>query len=311
MPSTVCQARMLFVLCSERSGSTLLTRMLGRHPAIIAPSELWLLRYPDFHTWRGEKPQAIHSLCELAPRLHLPEDPAGLAARFEDSDTLSIYRSLLAAAPAGSVIVDKTPAYANETAILERSRVLDAHYIWLLRHPLGVIDSESRLADKRAIEAGRGGWCRRFKQIIQRKLNGGLTRHERRREGKWLLQNRNIEAFLRTIPPSRQSTIFFENMLIDPQAHLAGACGILDLPFDEAMLDPFADAADIKPGLGNPNFHTRARIETAPIDSWRECYSTRQLHAATLDFMHGIGGTPWNDRGLQQFPADPPGTGGS
>lgn len=296
MTSAIRQTRMLFVLCSERSGSTLLTRMLGRHPSIIAPSELWLLRYPDFHTWRGEKPLAIHSLCEMAPRLHLPEDPAGLAGMFGDSDTLSIYRSLLAAAPAGSVIVDKTPAYANETAILERSRVLDARYIWLLRHPLGVIDSESRLADKRAISAGRGGRCRRFKQIIQRKLNGGLTRHERRREGRWLLQNRNIEAFLRTIPPSRQSAIFFEDMLIDPQAHMAEACGILDLQFDAAMLDPFADAAEIKPGLGNPNFHTRARIETAPIDSWRERYSTQRLSAATRDFMNGIGGAPWNER---------------
>ena len=295
MLSPASQSRMLFVLSSERSGSTLLTRMLGRHPRIMAPSELWLLRYPDFHDWQNEKPQAIHSLCELAPRLLLPENPAGLAAMFGDSDTLTIYESLLSAAPEGSVIVDKTPAYANETAILERSRGLDARYIWLLRHPLGVIDSETRLAEKRAIEAGKGGRLRRFKQIIQRKLHHGFTRHERRREEKWLLQNRNIEAFLGTIPQWRQSTIVFEDMLIDPQRHLAGVCEMLDLPYDEAMLDPFAETAAIKPGLGNPNFHTRARIETSPIDSWRDHYAPRHLQAATLEFMRRASAGSWKD----------------
>jgi len=284
---------MLFVLCSERSGSTLLTRMLGRHPAIMAPSELWLLRYPDFQTWRNGMPQAIHSLCELAPRLGLPEDPAGLETRFAGSDTLSIYQNLLALAPAGSVIVDKTPAYANETAILARSRELDPCYIWLLRHPLGVIDSESRLAENRAIEDGRNGWARRLKLRLQRRLDRGFTRQERRREAKWLLQNRNIETFLKTAPADKHTTLVFEDMLSDPEKHLTAVCGMLDLPFDAAMLDPFAESADIKAGLGNPNFHTRAHIDTAPINSWRTRYSPRQLNVATHEFMKCIATETW------------------
>lgn len=295
MNSPAPQARMLFVLCSERSGSTLLTRMLGQHPAMIAPSELWLLRYPDFHTWRDEKPQAIHSLGELASRLGLPEDPAGLAAKFEDSDTLSIYQTLLSLAPSGSVIVDKTPAYANETAILARSRELDPCYIWLLRHPLGVIDSETRLVDKRNKDAGRSGLTYRLKLRLQRYLNRGFTHQERRREEKWLQQNRNIEAFLEKIPPWKQTTIVFEDMLLDPQKHLTAACDMLGLPFDAAMLDPFASEADIRPGLGNPNFHTRARIETTPIESWRKRYSPRQLNNAILEFMQRIVTDRWKD----------------
>jgi hypothetical protein len=295
MSSLASKSRMLLVLSSERSGSTLLTRMLGRHPAIMAPSELWLLRYPDFEKWRAEKPQAIHSLGELAPRLNLPQDAVGLTERFGKSDTLSIYQNLLALAPAGSVIVDKTPAYANETAILKRSLALDPCYIRLMRHPLGVIDSETRLVEKRLIGSGGNGLTRRIKLRFQRCLNRGFTRQERRREEKWLMQNRNIEAFLGEIPPDRKTTIVFEDMLLDPEKHLAAVCGMLGLPFDEAMLDPFADTADIKPGLGNPNFHTRARIETAPIHSWRERYSPRQLKPATLEFMKRAVPGGWQD----------------
>jgi hypothetical protein len=109
------------------------------------------------------------------------------------------------------------------------------------------------------------------------------------------MQNHNITAFLETIPPARQTSIVFEELLLDPERHLAAVCGMLGLPFDGAMLYPFADTADIKPGLGNPNFHTRARIETAPISSWRERYSPRQLQPATLEFMKRAVADGWPD----------------
>ncbi|HSP43108.1 MAG TPA: sulfotransferase [Luteolibacter sp.] len=285
--------KMLFVLSSERSGSTLLTRMLGRHPAVMAPSELWLLRYPDFNTWRREKPQAIHSLIEIAPRLGLPQDAGALEKLYAESGTLPIYQNLLERAPDGSVIVDKTPAYANETAVLEKSRALDPCYIRLLRHPLGVIDSESRLVQKRAVEAGRNSPAHRLKLRLQRFMNRGFTRQERRREDKWLLQNRNIGAFLESVPVERRVTMVFEDLLLDPENQLAAVCDMLGLAFDPAMLDPFAETADIKPGLGNPNFHTRGRIETAPVDSWRARYSPRQLQPATLEYMRRTGAARW------------------
>ena len=41
---------LVLVLCPERSGSTLLATMLGANPAIVAPPELFLLRYPGFET---------------------------------------------------------------------------------------------------------------------------------------------------------------------------------------------------------------------------------------------------------------------
>lgn len=285
---------MLFVLSSERSGSTLLTRMLGQHPAIIAPSELWFLRYEDFHGWNTEKPQALHSLAEIASSLGLPEDREALAAHFKDKETLAIYRELLARTPEASILVDKTPAYANELPILEKSRALDATYIWLLRHPLGVIASEIGHADKQLQENGRNTPLRRLRHAVQRKMNGGMTGRERRREEKWLLQNRNIEAFLKTVPESRQVRIVFEELLLHPEETLRALCQTLGIDFHSAMLDPFAGKSKIKPGLGNPNFHTRSRIETAPIHSWKGRYSPEFLSADTLGFMKHLAAPSWS-----------------
>jgi len=289
MNPTPAHGKMLFVLCSERSGSTLLTRMLARHPGILAPSELWFLCYQDFDAWQREKPQAIHSLMEIAPPLGLPGEPDELAVRFGGMDTISIYQELLRRLPQAAVLVDKTPAYANELSTLAKSLPLDATYLWLLRHPLGVIDSDMRLAEKQGISR-----FRRVKQTLQRAMNAGMTHRERRREEKWLLQNRNIGTFLKSVPGVRQSTVIFEDLLLHPEESLRGICNSLEIEYHAAMLDPFASKAEIKPGLGNPNFHTRSRIETTPVHSWKERYSPIQLRKTTLEFMETFGASSWN-----------------
>jgi hypothetical protein len=62
-------------------------------------------------------------------------------------------------------------------------------YIWLVRHPLGVIESQVRL--KRAKGLERGGVRARGRYAladVAARLDGGMTALAREREAKWLVQ---------------------------------------------------------------------------------------------------------------------------
>ncbi len=41
--------RLCVILCTERSGSTLLSVLLGGHPRVVAPPETHLFRWADQH----------------------------------------------------------------------------------------------------------------------------------------------------------------------------------------------------------------------------------------------------------------------
>jgi hypothetical protein len=59
--------RLILILSSERSGSTLTRVVLGAHNGIVAPQEMFLLRYPDYATFKAQKAVALESVI-LRPR---------------------------------------------------------------------------------------------------------------------------------------------------------------------------------------------------------------------------------------------------
>jgi len=284
-------AKILFILSSERSGSTLLSAMLGMHAQVVAPPELWLLRFRTFDHWLREKPQAMFSLREAHALAGLREaDIAGYSGK----DSLEVYTALLGRLPADAILVDKTPGYANDRAVLEHSLGLsafDPHYIWLIRHPLGVVDATMSLLRGEPAYQGMPGALRRARDSAQALLGGGLCAKARKREDKWALQNLNLRDFLARVPAQRQHTVLFENLLLDQRAAMLRLCGFLGLEFGEAMLDPFQNAprAPLPRGLGDPRFHTRTRIETAPAMAWQARYREGSLRIETRRLMAGLG----------------------
>ena len=129
----------VFVICTLRSGSTLLRVLLDSHSQIRSPHELHL-RYVSVNF---DKKWSERSMTEFGL------DPRG--ARHLLWDRL-LHREL--AASGKSIIADKTP---NNVFILDRLREgwPDARFIFLLRHP-GAI-ARSRQAYKRPRRAGRRG----------------------------------------------------------------------------------------------------------------------------------------------------------
>lgn len=126
----------VFVLCSVRSGSTLLRVLLNSHSQICAPHELHL-RYLRVHV---EQPYARKSV-EL-----LGLDARELEHMLWDQ---MLYRQLMASGK--PVVVDKSP---SNTGIWPRLVECwpDARFIFLLRHPAAIVASYMRGHDDRTVD---------------------------------------------------------------------------------------------------------------------------------------------------------------
>ncbi|HVN86610.1 MAG TPA: sulfotransferase [Candidatus Binatia bacterium] len=282
--------RLILILSSERSGSTLLRFLLGAHSQITAPSELFLMRYPDYRTWRVEKPVAIESLVEYFDLLGTRKTATEIDAHCARMTTVDVYRWMLSALQPNHFVVDKTPAYANSPESLNRSRVLRPFYVWLIRHPLGVIDSHMQI--KRRVHRGQGiaGWYRRFGHFLasHSASRGATSALARFREFKWLLQQTNIRTFLSSVADTDQHLIRFEDLVTDPLATLQPLAGALGITIDAGVLSVTARRQKMNPALGDPNFHTHDRVEGMKATAWQARLSERNLSFETLDFLRSL-----------------------
>lgn len=159
MPARLVRAP-VFILCSVRSGSTLLRVILNSHPRICSPHELHL-RYLRV---RVERPYAEKSVDLLG--LDTKEMENLLWDRILERELTSAGKS---------VLVDKTP-----TNTLDWPRLLegwpDAKFIFLLRHPASIVESYMRGHDDRTLE-GSTNHIGRFVEAIEdaRSKVAGLT----------------------------------------------------------------------------------------------------------------------------------------
>jgi LPS sulfotransferase NodH len=281
--------RLVLVLSPERSGSTLLATMLGAHTRVIAPPELFLLRYPDFDTWRREKRAAFASFSWLMERLGEPSDSRTIDERFRGLATPEVVRWILRRLGAGRILVDKTPAYARDRGTLERAESLAPHYVWLRRHPLGVANSWierrrarrwrtlGRLGTAAAARLARahgafGRWLNH--RLDDRAVDAALTR--------WRLTNEMIMDFVANIPAERVSEIEYEDLLRAPEPTLNAIATRLGIACEPAMLEPWKHLPSaLAAGIGDERIRSHTAIETARADSWRDRLDESRLDSRT------------------------------
>ena len=285
-------ARLLLVLSSERSGSTLMRFTLGRHSRLVSPSEMFLMRYVEYDDWRSRKSVAMHSLLEYFELVGHPKSPEELDSMLATLSTADVYRKLFEYLPAGGILVDKTPAYGNEMATLERSRELEPYYLRIVRHPLGVIDSHLRIKDREKRERAEQGPLHRrllapFTGVLRR-INGAREALARKREAKWVQQNRNFRQFLATVPGDQQTTIYFEDLVREPEATILQVCRAMGLSEEPNVLEFGGDRPEMNPHLGDPNFHTHQTIDTKPAYDWAERMSESWLMPQTPQLMKAL-----------------------
>jgi hypothetical protein len=172
------------------------------------------------------------------------------------------------------VLVDKTPSYALDGAVLRRAEEEFGGplYVHLLRHPCGMIQSFEEV---------------KLEQIFFRRDHPFTP--ARLAELVWLVSHRNILEFLGGVPAGRHCRVRFEDLVRQPEATLRGLCSFLGMDFEPAMAEPYRDKerrmtdgphAESRM-LGDVKFLQHRGIDAGVADRWAAHRAAESLGAPT------------------------------
>ena len=271
LPKSAKAGPALFVLCSPRSGSTLLRIMLGVHPRLFAPPEMGLLLHGDFESrrralseigtfWNEGLLQAISSLKHCSTS----EASAELARLCEGRTSTHSFVIEMQSWLGNRLLVDKTPGYAMHPWLLQHLEMsfTDARYIHLVRHPTPSIRSYEEARLDLLIDAAT-------------RAQLSCTRREFA-EAIWGASNDNIISFLSSIPKERRTRIKYEDLVTDPDKTLSSVCDMLGIERVPSMMYPYGNKQAIVGGLssdsrmiGDHKFNSYDDIVASKADAWR------------------------------------------
>ncbi|MFB0976950.1 MAG: sulfotransferase [Myxococcota bacterium] len=250
-PEICVEDKLVFLIGAPRSGSTLLTRMLGAHSKIHAPAEPHLLT-PLAHLGfydSVEKAPYDPVIARAGIREVVADMPNGEADYLQSlrAYTDAIYDKLLA--PSGrELLLDKTPAYA---LVLDFAARLypNAKFVVLTRHPLAVWSSfvTSFFDGDHEVAHNHNPLMERYVPAIAR--------------------------FLRERPVDLHH-LRYEEMVSEPEAHMEKLCAYLEVPFEPGMVNYGDQAGSSKSatrGLGDPmTVAKESRPTTASLAKWAQ-----------------------------------------
>ncbi len=280
----------VFILSPMRSGSTLLRIMLAGNPRLFSPPELQLLQFDTLTARRDAFVGYEKYLQEGTVRALMQAhqiDPASAQAMMAERENANggvreFYREMQAAV-APRLLVDKTPDYAMDLAVLRRAEAMfdGARYIHLARHPLGMI---------RSYEQGRF--------LLESPYRGKHDFSARQMaELTWLISHRNIRQFLQDVPAERQRLIRFEDVLAGPETAMQTLGAFLGVGYDPGMIAPYAeDKSRMTDGVhaqstqvGDHHFQRHGALKAEVADQWRAGYREDCLSPATWEIAARFG----------------------
>lgn len=236
------QVRPVFIFSLPRSGSTLLQRILGAHPAISTMSEPWLLlpllSAPRNYAMYAEYDhrEYVKAMEDFCARLPGGRDDYRRAVR---TFALQLYGR----ACSGSAVyfLDKTPRYhliAKE--ILEVFP--EGKFIFLWRNPLAVSAS--------MMQTWSGGRWNLYRFKLD--LYQGLA---------------NLVDVYRD-DSGKSCSIRYEDLIAEPETQIRKLLAYLDLPYDPAMVGSFNDVG-LEGRMGDPTgVRSYDSVTRAPLEKW-------------------------------------------
>ncbi len=227
----------IFILASQRSFTSIVCAMLGQHPQTYGVPEINLLIRETVqelvNASRGQSQFIIHGLWRTVAQLYAGEQTIqsiDLARRWLNkrlqSTTGEVYQELCAKV-APLRIVDKSPAYAENPEVMLRIREAfpEAHYLYLSRHPKD--HGKSVLRSPQGIAS----------LLNSDSLDYSVDPPSIDPQFAWYRTQKNILAFLETIPPERQMRLRGEDLLSQPRQYLEEICQWLDLNWSDEIYE--------------------------------------------------------------------------
>lgn len=240
--------KLIFIVGSPRSGSTLLERMISSHSKIIGGPEPHLMT-PLAHLGyyeNIEKAPYDHLRAVAAQREFVAELPNG------EEDYLTALRAycyhlygqqLAAAGGDQERVLDKTPAYALVLPFIEKV-FPKAKYLVLTRHPAAIFSSYAKSFFEDDWQAAH-----EFNPIIERYVPA-IAR---------FLRDANTPYF----------HMRYEDLVQNPAEIMERACAYLELPFEDGMVEYGKKKEPTRKGLGDPiGVNQHSRPVTSSIHKW-------------------------------------------
>jgi acyl transferase domain-containing protein/thioesterase domain-containing protein/acyl carrier protein len=297
------------LLCSPRSGSTLLRVMLAGHSKLFCPPELHLLPFVDMSD-RSARLAMSHlgeGLNRALAELSADKDEAARTLEKWECDSAGVDRAYahLAGIVSPKLLIDKSPSYGESVDILQRAEAMfeSPKYVFLTRHPYAVIESivKNRL-DK--LIGSIGGVS----------LSGLATDSYAVGEGVWSTVNANILDFLSEIDPARVKIVKYEDLVAEPERVMRELCTFYGVPFEDAVLTPYQGNRmtdglhEQSRGIGDVNFLNHDGIEPSLGEVWRHTELPRKLGGFARRIALELGYDLPNENVFSAFRGRLPGT---
>jgi Sulfotransferase family len=268
--------RLIFLISQPRSGSTLLQRMLGGHPAIGSLPEPWFM-LPLLYASRSQGVASEYN-ARLAARglrqfvASLGEGDEGVRAVRAAASTL--YGGALRSS-GKQLFLDKTPRYyLIIPELLETFPA--AAFLFLVRDPLDVFSS--------LLQAHAGGDWTRFARID---LFNDL-----------MVAPKAIEGAV-SKPSAKKLLIRYEDLVEDPPAVISSISDMLDLTFDPAMLSYARDRSPDGSFGDRTSINEHDHPVTDHVSGWRRHLDTRWKRSLALSYIRDLGATTLSTLGYE------------
>ena len=260
----VCEIPIIFILCSPRSGSSLLQLCLNANDNIYAGQELFLLMFKTMgerrlllkHTSFDEG--LTKTYMELTGKSYIQTQE--YIDKLPDSHLIATIYDELQSLAHPRILVDKTPSNVHHINIISKSkRWVNAMYVHTYRHPYPCITS--------SVQLGRDI------------LNQAVDTEEMAKH--WFECNMNTLNFLEFVRDSHKISTSYEELCGDTRKVTQKTCEQFNIEWCTSMADPYSDTNAMRSFLPahriattDPKLLTKIGINTDVSEQWLDTHCT-------------------------------------
>ena len=252
----------IFLLSLQRSGSTLLQRLLASHAEIASTAEPWLL-IPFVYGLKNHGIFAEYNHWALTQAFSdfIEELPKSCTDYYEEIRKCISALYQKAAKPGAIYFLDKSPVYCFIAKTI-CDIFPDARFLFLWRNPLAIAASWLRAYDE-------GRWRISY---FERELLVGLPNL--------------IECYNKL--KHNVLAVRYEDMVLDPQYQLIRVSEFLGIEFRSSMLKDF-ESVTFAGSMGDPGRDNHCGIEQSGLRMWPTVYWNPFRRSWARRYMQSLG----------------------